>query len=75
VGKSYFDDVEIAIVETKHSNTLRPITLQELEQTKGYQDYGHICYLEATENVEITKERETDAKNRGIGLGLRRLSY
>jgi hypothetical protein len=68
VGKTFFDDIEIAIIETKHSNTRRPITLQELEQTKGYQDYGHICYLATTENVEITKERETDAKNRGIGL-------
>jgi hypothetical protein len=68
LGKRFFDDIEIAIVETKHSNTRRPVTLQELEQTKGYQDYGHICYLAATENVEITKEREMDAKNRGIGL-------
>jgi hypothetical protein len=68
VGKSYFDDIEIAVIEVKHSDGQRPITLQELEQTKGYQDYGHVSYLAATENVEITKEREIDAKNRGIGL-------
>lgn len=67
-GKSYFDDIEIAIVEVKHSDRQRPITLQELEQTRGYQDYAHICYLAATENVEITIEREKDAKNRNVGL-------
>lgn len=68
VGKSYLDDIEIAIIEVKHSDRLRPITLQELEQTRGYQDYAHVCYLATTENVEISKERETDAKNRNIGL-------
>lgn len=68
VGKSYFDDIEIAIIEVKHSDSARPITLKELEQTRGYQDYAHICYLAITENVEITKEREKDAKNRNIGL-------
>ena len=68
VGKKFLDDIEIAIVEVKHSEKPRPISLQELEQTRGYQDYGHICYLATTESIEITKERETDAKNRGIGL-------
>jgi hypothetical protein len=68
VSKSYFDDIEIAIIEMKHANRQRPITLQELEQTRGYQDYAHICFLATTENVEITKEREKDAKNRNIGL-------
>jgi len=68
VGKSYFDDIEIAIIEVKHSNTRRPITLQELEQTRGYQDYAHVCYLAASKNVEIIKEREMDAKIRNIGL-------
>jgi hypothetical protein len=68
VGTSHFDDIEIAVVEVKHSDKQRPITLQELEQARGYQDYAHVCYLAATENVEITKEREKDARNRNLGL-------
>jgi len=68
VGQSYLDEIEIAVVEVKHSDRQKPVTLQELEQTRGYQDYAHICYLATTENVEISKERETDAKNRNIGL-------
>jgi hypothetical protein len=67
-GKSYFDDIEIAVVEVKYSKKGKPITLQDLEQTKGYQTYAHVCYLAATENMEISKEREEDAKSRNVGL-------
>ena len=68
VGKSYFDDIEIAIVEVKHSNTPRPLTLRELTQTRGYQIYAHNCFLAATDRISITEENETDANSHGIGL-------
>jgi len=68
VGKSYFDDIEIATIEVKHSNTPRPLSLLELEQTKVYQTYAHDCYLAVTDRISITEENKTDARNRGIGL-------
>jgi len=68
IGKSYFDDIEIAVVEVKYSRRGKPITLQDLEQTKGYQTYAHVCYLAATENMDVSKEREEDAKSRNVGL-------
>jgi hypothetical protein len=68
VGKSYFDDIEIAIIEVKHSNTPRPLTLRELTQTRGYQIYAHNCYLATTDKISITEENKTDARSHGIGL-------
>jgi len=68
VGKSYSDDIEIAIIEVKHSNKPRPLSLQELTQTRGYQIYAHNCYLAATDKILITKENQTDAKSMGMGL-------
>jgi hypothetical protein len=68
VGKSYFDDIEIAVIEVKYSRVGKQVALQDLEQTKGYHVYAHVCYLAFTENIEITKDREEDAKFRNVGL-------
>jgi hypothetical protein len=68
VGKSYFDDIEIAVVEVKYSKVGKQVALQDIEQTRGYYTYAHVCYLAVTENMEITKDREEDAKCRNIGL-------
>jgi hypothetical protein len=68
VGKSYFDEIEIAVIEVKHSNYPRAMTLRELEQTKSYQVYAHVCYLGVTEKIQITQENKNDANYRGIGL-------
>lgn len=68
VGKSYFDDIEIVIIEVKHSNTPRPLALRELAQTRGYQIYAHDCYLATTDKISITEENKTDARSHGIGL-------
>ncbi len=68
VGKSYSDDIEVAIIEVKHSNTPRSLRLLELEQTKGYQIYAHNCYLATTDSILLTEETKTDARSRGVGL-------
>jgi hypothetical protein len=68
IGKSYFDDIEIVIIEVKHSKYQRPIAIKELEQTRGYQTYAHKCYLAATEIIDVTEENKTDANSRNIGL-------
>ena len=68
VGKGLFDEIEIVIIEVKHSNYARPIGLKELDQTKSYQVYAHNCYLAITEKIEISPETQRDADNRGIGL-------
>jgi len=68
VGKSHLDDIEIAVVEVKYSKVGKPVTLQEIEQTRGYYTYAHVCYLAVTENMEITKDKEEDAKCRNVGL-------
>jgi hypothetical protein len=68
VGKSLLDNIEIAIIEVKYSENGRQISIQDLEQTRGYQMYAHVCYLAISDTIEITKDREEDARARNIGL-------
>lgn len=68
VGKRYSDDIEIAIIEVKHSDKPRTLSLQEIAQANSYHIYAHNCYLAATDRISITPENEADAKSRGVGL-------
>jgi hypothetical protein len=68
IGKRFVDEIEIFIIEVKHGKRQRALQLRDIEQARGYQIYGHLCYLAVTENIEITDENETDARHCGVGL-------
>jgi hypothetical protein len=68
IGKSLSDNIEVAIVEVKHSHREKPIKLRHIEQAAGYQVYGHKCYLAAVEPLRITEENKIDAVRKNVGI-------